>query len=93
MSLLGLPWTFWGVACLAVGVINTIFYPRAIVASALPLQAFIIRWAHPFLWVLLAISCFLRSSPRFTGIANILAASAGIIYLAFIVAMISARGR
>ncbi len=89
--MLGLEWWIWGVFCLGVGALNTAFYPRDAVRKGGPVAAVVIRWMHPLLWLLLAVSFFVRSTPGGEGVANGIAAAAGVLYLAFVLTLARAR--
>ena len=89
--MLGLDWWVWGVLCLGVGAVNTVFYPRTAVRKAGPVAAVVIRWVHPLLWLLLAVSFFIRGAPGGEGVANGIAAAAGFSYLGFVLTLARAR--
>jgi hypothetical protein len=83
---LGVSWFVWGLLCLAVAVIFTVIRPRGKrpgKESALP--SLILRWFHVLVWVLLAVSFFLREGKVLggSGIANVLALLALLVYLIF----------
>ena len=52
------------------------------------------RWAHPAVWVLLAIAALAmtRLTPLPAAWAGPIGATGGVLYLVFIVAMLSGRG-
>ena len=83
---LGVPWFVWGLLCLAVAVIFTVIWPRGKrPGKASALQSLILRWFHALVWVLLAVSFFLRSGKVLGGsaTANVLALLALGVYLIF----------
>jgi hypothetical protein len=89
--MLGLDWWIWGALCLGVGALNTVFYPRDAVWKAGPVAALVIRWVHPLVWLLPAVSFFVRSAPGNEGVANWIAAIAGFFYLGFALTLARAR--
>jgi hypothetical protein len=85
-SFLGVPWFVWGLLCLAVAVIFTVNWPRGrLPGKARGLQYLMLRWFHALVWVLLAVSFFLRSGKVLGGsaTANVLALLALGVYLIF----------
>ena len=85
-AFLGVPWLVWGLLCLAVAVIFTVSWPRGKrPGKARPLQSLILRWFHALVWLLLAVSFFLRDAKVFggSGTANVLALLALGVYLIF----------
>jgi hypothetical protein len=85
--LLGVPWLVWGLLCFAVAVIFTMIWPRGKrPGKASALQSVILRWFHALVWVLLAVSFFLREGKVLdgSGTANVLALLAFLVYLIFL---------
>jgi hypothetical protein len=83
---LGIPMVIWGGLALIVAVIFTVVWPSNKVPASLGgARYLILRWFHALVWILLALSFFVRESPLFggTGTANILALAALILYLNF----------
>jgi len=83
---LGVPWFVWGLLCLVVAVIFTVIWPRGKrPGKARALQSLILRWFHALVWVLLAVSFFLRDREVLggSGTANVLALLALGVYLIF----------
>jgi hypothetical protein len=85
-AFLGVPCLVWGLLCVAVAVIFTVIWPRGKrpgKESALP--SLILRWFHALVWVLLAVSFFLREGKVLGGpsTANVLALLALLVYLIF----------
>ncbi len=76
-SFLGVPWFVWGLLCLASWKTSGQGERR--------LQYLILRWYHALVWVLLAVSFFLRSGKVLGGsaTANVLALLALGVYLIF----------
>jgi hypothetical protein len=64
VGLLGMPWAIWGGLCLLVAAIYTVDRPRPKQpTSARPAwRQPILRWVHAEVWLVLACSCFLRST-------------------------------
>jgi hypothetical protein len=92
----GIPWSFWGSLCVVVAAIYTVVWPRpkAAVTPARSLwRHVILRWFHPLVWVLLALSCFIRPSQWLGGsaTANGLALLALLVYGIFLVTVLSDR--
>ncbi|MBX3066190.1 MAG: hypothetical protein KF726_24640 [Anaerolineae bacterium] len=87
---LGQSWAFWGLIALIIAAIFAVFVPaRQRIAGVTGIQFIIVRWFHSLVWLLLAISFFLRSvqSEFAASIADPLAGAAGIVYLIYIVTM------
>jgi hypothetical protein len=83
---LGVPWFVWGFLCRAVAIIFTVIWPRGKhPGKARALQYLILRWFHALVWVLLAVSFFLRDGKVLGGsaTANVLALLALLVYLIF----------
>ncbi|MBC8077711.1 MAG: hypothetical protein H7Y32_16665 [Chloroflexales bacterium] len=97
MRFLGLHWPVWGALCLVVAAIYLVVWPQPkdpAVLQAMPLWRFVVlRWFHGGLWLLLALSCFVRGVPQLGGVAlaNPLAIAAGLMYAVFIVATVQGR--
>ena len=84
---LGVPWFVWGLLSLVVAVIFTVIWPhRKRPGKTRPLRYLILRWFHAFVWVLLAVSFFLRDGQVLggSGTANVLALLALFVYLIFL---------
>ena len=83
---LNLPYFAWTALALVVAVIFVYVGPHNKLTVTPDLRYLVIRWAHALTWVLLAISFFLRGvSPSLNGVANLIAAAGGLIYLLFMV--------
>ena len=91
---LGIPWFVWGLLALVVAVIFTVIWPSGKVSGANntgSLQYVILRWFHGLVWLLLAVSFFVRSgnNSASSGTANILALAALGVYIVFMVMVVS----
>jgi hypothetical protein len=86
-AFLGIPWFVWGFLCLVVAVIFTVIWPHGKCSdNAGALASIILRWFHALVWVLLAVSFFVRSGQVLggSGTANVLALLALAVYLIFL---------
>jgi len=94
-GLLAVPWAIWGGLCLFVAAIYTVVWPRPRPpAWARPSWRHpILRWAHAMVWVVLAGSCFLRTTdwPGQLDAANALALLAVPLYATFVVTLVTDR--
>jgi drug/metabolite transporter (DMT)-like permease len=63
-TFLGVPWLVWGGVCLVIAAIYVVVWPRpktsGLGTSRPAWRHLVLRWFHPLVWVLLAISCFIR---------------------------------
>jgi hypothetical protein len=85
----GVPWVAWGGLCLAVAAVYTVVWPRPRGTGAGPARPewrrLVLRWGHALVWLLLALSCFVRPSARLGGpAAGILAILALVAYAIFL---------
>lgn len=89
-TFLGIPLFVWGALCLVVAVLSAIVWPSRNVSSTTGLPYLILRWSHSAVWLLLALSCFLRATgiQWITGIANLLALGALALYIIFVMTLI-----
>lgn len=79
-----LPWFAWAGLALVVAVIYSITLIPKEALTATGFRFFILRWGHALVWVLLTINFVLRGiSPNLNGIANLVAAAGGVMYLLF----------
>jgi hypothetical protein len=86
----GLPLPVWGGLCLALAVLFIFLWPANKQVSGVPYL--ILRWAHALVWMVLAVSCFVRAwIPRSAGTANVLAFLALPVYLIFVFTFISTK--
>ena len=84
---LNIPWPIWGLGALVIAGVFAVFVPRADKVNALQGVGFVIvRWFHSLVWLLLALSFFLRAveNETISRLANPLAALAGLTYLVYI---------
>ena len=83
---LNLPYFAWTALALVVAVIFVYIGPHTKLIVTPGFRYFVIRWGHALTWLLLAVSFFLRGvSPSLNGVANLIAAAGGVIYLLFMV--------
>ena len=83
---LNLPYFAWTALALVVAVIFVYVGPHNKLTVTPGFRYLVIRWGHALTWVLLAVSFFLRGvSPSLNGVANLIAAAGGLIYLLFMV--------
>lgn len=80
---LGLPWAVWGVAALALALVWVIVWPADRAAGTSGLRLLLLRWGHAAVWLLLAVSFFVRGMGQ-EGAANVIALAALAVYLAFL---------
>jgi hypothetical protein len=95
-ALFGISWFLWGSLCLIVALIYTVVWPRPKAAGTPALTLWrqvILRWFHALVWVLLALSCFIRPSQWLGGTttANGLALLALLVYGIFLVTVLRDR--
>lgn len=92
LKFLGLPLFVWGGLCLVVALVFTLFWPSGKVgADTTALRYFVLRWFHALVWLLLALSCFIRGAEILggAGTANLVALAALPVYLAFLAALLA----
>jgi hypothetical protein len=83
---LNLPWFVWAGLALIVAIIYYFVWPNKAIDSSTGFRFLIIRYSHTLTWLLIAVNFLLRGlSPSYNGIANLIAAMGGVIYLLFIV--------
>jgi hypothetical protein len=81
---LNLPWFLWAGLALIVAVIWVYVGPHTKLTPTTGIRYFVIRWGHAITWLLLAISFFVRGiNPSYNGLANLIAAAGGSVYLLF----------
>lgn len=81
---LNLPWFVWAGLALLVAIAYSFFGIPKEALEASGFRFFILRWGHALVWVLLTINFVLRgTSPNLNGIANLVAATGGVLYLVF----------
>lgn len=85
-------WLILGIGALLIAGFFAVVVPRKSKVSTLHgATYFIVRWMHSLIWLALAISFFMRavSNPAVQGLADPLAAAAGIGYLIYITTLMS----
>ena len=89
---LGIPLVVWGGACLVVAAIFAAVWPsNKIAPDTGALRFFILRWFHALVWLLLALSMFVRASGiGGTLLANLIALAALPVYLVFMASLLRA---
>ena len=96
-TLLGIPLTAWGCFCLLVAVTYLIYSPRpgsaARQRSYSTWRRLVLRWFHPVVWLLLALSCFIWGEYIAWGgaLADALAIVSLMVYVIFIITFMSGR--
>ena len=86
-------WVLLGVGSLVVAGVYTFIWPRpkpgVIPSTSLRM---VLRWGHAGLWLLLAVSFFMRAAgSEVEGLANLIAFAAGLMYIAFIASAVIDR--
>ena len=82
---LNFPWFAWAVLTLVVALIYSFIWIPKGTNEAVGFRFFILRWGHALTWFLLTVNFVLRGiSPNLNGIANLVAATGGVMYLLFI---------
>jgi hypothetical protein len=82
-------WLVVGGACLIVAAVYGVFWPHPKPGAVRPLwRHIVLRWGHTAVWVVLAMSFFLRSldADGLVGQANVVALAGGVLYTVFIAA-------
>jgi hypothetical protein len=83
---LNLPWFVWAALALVIALIYSFVWPQNRIADLTGFRFLVLRWGHALTWLLISINFILRGlDPKFDGLANLLAASGGLIYVLFIV--------
>ncbi len=95
-TFLGLPWTVYGLLALTVAAIYLVLGVRARPGRATPVptwRRYILRWFHSLVWILLALSCFIRAAvlPGGTSAANLSALLALLLYFIFLGTLVADR--
>lgn len=92
LKFLGLPLFVWGGLCLVVALAFTVFWPSSKVgADTSALRYLVLRWFHALVWLLLALSCFIRGAgvSGGAGAANLVALVALPVYLVFVAVLLT----
>jgi hypothetical protein len=82
-TFLGIPFLFWGIACLVAAGVFAVAWPRKQVIQPEGIQYFIVRWGHALVWVFLGVSCLIRALGT-SGVADVVAFLALPTYAAFL---------
>jgi hypothetical protein len=83
---LNLPWFVWAALTLIIALIYSFVWPKDRITDLAGFRFLVLRWGHALTWLLISINFILRGlDPKLGGIANLIAASGGLIYLSFIV--------
>jgi len=81
---LNLPWFLWAALALILAFIWIYVGPHTKIPASPSLRFFIIHWGHALTWLLLAVNFLLRGiDPGWNGIANMVAAGGGLMYVLF----------
>jgi hypothetical protein len=81
-----LPWFVWAALAFVIAVVYSFFWPKDRIVELTGFRFLVLRWGHALTWLLISINFILRGlDPRFDGIANLTAATGGLIYLLFMV--------
>jgi hypothetical protein len=94
MGFLGVSWIIWGAIALIIAGLFAVFVPyRKQMAGAEGIRYVILRWFHSLLWLMLAVSFFLRltEATAAQGAANLIAAAAGMLYGIFMITLFTSR--
>lgn len=90
VKFLGVPMFAWSALALLIAIVFAMIWPADRATQASGLQWALLRWGHSIVWVLLALSCFIRGLGQH-GPANMTAALAGLVYLAFIFTLVNTK--
>jgi len=94
MGFLNIPWWIWGSVALVVALIYAFYVPKAdSVYATRGFQFVIVRWFHSLVWVVLALSFFMRGVEQagWTELANPAALAGGILYVIFLVVYVQLK--
>ena len=81
---LNLPWFAWAVLSVLIAVVYSVVWPHPAAPVSGGFRFFVLRWGHALTWLLLAVNFTLRGvDAKFNGVANMMAAAAGLNYLLF----------
>ncbi len=85
---LGIPAVVWSLLALVIAAIFVYVWPSdKVPGDTTSIRYLILRWGHTLVWVLIASFILLRSVGAST-FANLLAALAGVTYLAFVATLV-----
>jgi hypothetical protein len=90
VKFLGVPMFAWSALCLLVALVFVVIWPADRAAKTSGLLWTTLRWGHAIVWVLLALSCFVWGFGEL-GPASMIAALAGVVYLAFIYTVVTSK--
>jgi len=86
-------WVLLGVGSVVVAGVYTFIWPRpkpGVMRSTS--SRMVLRWGHAVVWLLLAVSFFMRAvGAEVDGLANLIAFAAGLLYIAFIASAVIDR--
>ena len=90
---LSIPLPIWGVICLVVTIVWLFVWPADRANPAEPLRAFILRWFHAGVWLLLALAAFIAGFNRLGGVrlAKPVALASLVVYLVFMAVFLTSR--
>ena len=89
MGFLNISWWIWGGLTLMVGLVYVFFVPKAKLVNATKGLRFVtLRWFHSLVWVMLALSCFMRGAQLMVGCANPVALLGGILYVVYLITFV-----
>lgn len=92
MNFIGIPFSIWGMICLAVAAVWVFVWPSKTTVTAGP-RFFILRWFHSIVWLLLAAAAFMAGFDILGGIATaqLVALLSLFTYLVFMFTVATAR--
>ena len=83
---MNLPWFAWATLALIIALVYSFVWPKDRIADLSGFRFLVLRWGHALTWLLISINFILRGiDPKLDGMANLIAASGGLIYLLFMV--------
>jgi hypothetical protein len=81
-------WLIFGLMALCIAGLYAVFVPKKDrVMAAVGWRFFVVRWVHSLIWIVLALSFFLRATPL-AAYADPVALLGGILYVVFIVVFV-----
>jgi len=85
-------WVLLGVGSVVVAGVYTFIWPRPEPGVRRSTSSrMVLRWGHAVVWLLLAVSCFMRAAGSEVQVANLIAFAAGLLYIAFIASAVIDR--
>ena len=87
---LNIPWWVYGLGAMLIALVWVFVWPAERATGELSsLRYFFLRWGHALVWLLLAVSFFLRGFlPDASAAANLIALAALGVYIGFLAALI-----